>query len=162
MINLHKNLWNPFIPTEKDLEKTKYLADKNPVIAGILSFIFFPAGLFYLHRAVNSLKILGYVIVASIILSLGAETEEDFEDISNLISFLGIVALTTEQVITVNKARTRLQENYTSTGEQFNMSSMSNMDDKYARLKELKRKHKNNEISAEEFKVEKQKIIDSV
>lgn len=162
MNNLPKNLWNPFIPTEKDLERTKELADKNSVIAGVLSFVFLPAGLFYLHRAVNSLKIFGYVIVASIILSLGAETEEDFEDISSLISFLGIVAITTEQVITVNKARARLQENYTSTGEQFNISSQSNMDEKYARLKELKQKQENNEITAEEFKLEKQKLLDSV
>jgi hypothetical protein len=156
MNNLPKNPWNPFVPTEKDLVRTEELASKNAVIAGVLSFVFFPAGLIYLNRAINSLKILGYMVAVSLILSLGTNTKENSDDLSNLVSCLALGALTTEQVMTVNKARTRQQGKSTSTGDRFNLN------DKYAKLKELKQKHENNEISTEEFQIEKQKLLDSV
>jgi hypothetical protein len=41
--------WNPFIPTERDLARTDELASKNVNTAGIITFLFFPAGLFYLN-----------------------------------------------------------------------------------------------------------------
>lgn len=170
MNNLAKNPWNPFIPTEKDLARTEELAGKNAAIAGVLSFVFFPAGLIYLNRAINSLKIFGYMVAVSLILGLGAKAEENPDSLSNLVSCLGLGALTTEQVRAVNKARARLQGNsfsksVSSCTNATGMSSTAdrfNMNDKYAKLKELKQKHENNEISAEEFQIEKQKLIDSV
>ncbi|BAZ47369.1 hypothetical protein NIES4102_44150 (plasmid) [Chondrocystis sp. NIES-4102] len=156
MNNQSKNPWNPFVPTEKDLVRTEELANKNAVMAGVLSFVFFPVGLIYLNRAINSLKILGYTVAISLILGLSTNTEENSNDLSNLVSCLGLGALTTEQVMTVNKARARRQGKSTSTVDQFNMN------DKYAKLKELKLKHENNEISTEEFQIEKQKLLDSV
>jgi len=61
MNNVLQN-WNPFIPTKRDLERTDELAKKDPIITGVLSYLFLPAGLIYLNRAINPLKIFGYTI----------------------------------------------------------------------------------------------------
>ena len=44
------NKWNPFIPTKRDIQRTDELAAKNVAVAGILTFLFAPAGLIYLNR----------------------------------------------------------------------------------------------------------------
>ncbi|MFM7371568.1 MAG: hypothetical protein ACKO2Z_28020, partial [Sphaerospermopsis kisseleviana] len=81
------SLWNPFIPTQRDINRSSELAQKNEIVAGILSFIFFPAGLIYLNRAINPLKILGYTIVLGVLVNISSSNSE--ENPSSFISLLG-------------------------------------------------------------------------
>ncbi|ELS01690.1 hypothetical protein Xen7305DRAFT_00013950 [Xenococcus sp. PCC 7305] len=153
MNNLIKSRWNPFLPTAKDLARTEELASKNVVTAGALSFVFFPAGLIYLNRGINGLKILGYICAVSFLLGFIVKTKEKSHD---LVAYIGLGLFTTEQIITVKRAQNRLQGKSTWTADTFKTN------DKYEQLKELKRKHENNEISTEEFQIEKQKLLDSI
>ena len=38
------NRWNPFIAKQRDIGRTEELAAKNPITAGVLSFLFFQLG----------------------------------------------------------------------------------------------------------------------
>jgi len=84
------SLWNPFIPSERDISRASELAQKNLVLTGVLTFIFFPAGLIYLNRAINPLKILGYTFVLMILASLGSPSGKDKEDFMLFLSFIGV------------------------------------------------------------------------
>ncbi len=161
------SVWNPFIPTERDITRNSELAQKNEIIAGVLSFIFFPAGLIYLNRAINPLKIFGYTIILGVLVNVGSSSNTE-ENSTNFISLLGISAITAEQVIAVKSARQRLGGKTTSLpNSNFDNSVPSALsyktDDKAVKLlKELKEKYEANEISEEEFKLQKQKILDSL
>ena len=157
------SVWNPFIPTQRDITRNSELAQKNEVLAGVLSFIFFPAGLIYLNRAINPLKIFGYTIILSFLVKVGSSSNS-----SNFISLLGTSAITVEQVIAVKSARQRLGGKTTSVpNSNFDNSVPSSLsyktDDKAVKsLKELKERYEANEISEEEFKLQKQKILESL
>ncbi|MFM5979219.1 MAG: SHOCT domain-containing protein [Sphaerospermopsis kisseleviana] len=160
------SLWNPFIPTQRDINRSSELAQKNEIVAGILSFIFFPAGLIYLNRAINPLKILGYTIVLGVLVNISSSNSE--ENPSSFISLLGASAITAEQVIAVKSARQRQGGKTTSSSvsnlDASNQSSLSYKTDTkaVALLKELKERYEANEISEEEFKLQKQKILESL
>ncbi len=106
------NKWNPFIPTQRDIQRTDELAAKNVAVAGILTFLFAPAGLIYLNRGVNALKIIGYVFAASFAIALIVQPKEDSDSnsIGQLVGSIGGIAMTAEQIIAVNKAQQRLQK----------------------------------------------------
>ena len=170
MNNVLQN-WNPFIPTKRDLERTDELAQKDPIITGVLSYLFLPAGLIYLNRAVNPLKIFGYTIFLSIFFTTifsSKKNEDDSNPLVGFIAFVGMSGWTAEQVITVNKARQRQKGNsFTPSVNNFDKqesaSSYTKVDDQaIASLKELKRQFEANEITEEEFKIEKQKILGSL
>lgn len=162
------SLWNPFIPSERDISRASELAQKNLVLTGVLTFIFFPAGLIYLNRAINPLKILGYTFVLMILASLGSPSGKDKEDFMLFLSFIGVSTMTAEQIITVNSASKKLGENNTSLSSyitdnsQQNYSSYKTNDKAVKMLKELKEKYEANEISEEEFKLQKQQILESI
>ncbi|QFS52874.1 SHOCT domain-containing protein [Nostoc sphaeroides] len=166
--NTKLNAWNPFISTQRDIARTNELAAKNPAVAGILTFIFIPAGLFYLNRGRNFFKIFGYFLAVSFILNLVTKPSEDSKGVSTFISLITAGAITTEQVMAVNKARQRLQEKSTLVfidNLERNDNESSGFDtnkDAVKLLKELKTKYEANEISEEEFKVQKQKILTSL
>lgn len=166
--NQSKNKWNPFIPTNRDIVRTEEIASRNAVVAGILSFVFLPAGLFYLNRGINSLKILGYVFAVSFIFSLVTEAEENSKSFSNLLGLIGTGAITAEQVMAVNKAQQRLQKK-SLTGSDYsfekNVKEFSVPDPKQEainQLKQLKQKYEASEISEEEFNLQKQIILSSL
>ncbi len=157
------SVWNPFVPNTRDITRTNELAQKNEILTGVLSFIFFPAGLIYLNRAINPLKIFGYTIILSVLFKMGSSSNS-----SNFISLLGTSAITAEQVIAVKSARQRLGGKTTSLpNSNFENSVPSSLsyktDDKAVKLlKELKERYEANEISEEEFKLQKQKILESI
>ena len=106
--SLESNPWNPFITTPRDLKRTEQLAKKNSVIAGVLTLFFIPAGMIYLNRGVNSLKILAYTLVlATTFTVLTSETEEQAFQTGRKIGFVANIAVIVENINTINKARKR-------------------------------------------------------
>lgn len=103
--------WNPFIPTKRDITRTEELAQKNPVVAGVLTFFLAPVAMIYLNRGVNNLKIFGYVFVICFMLGLSLYKEDDTEEleaVANVVGFGGQIALISENVKAVTLARKRL------------------------------------------------------
>lgn len=166
MNNNNQSQCNPFIPTKRDILRTEELSSKNAAIAGSLTFFFPPAGLFYLNRGINSLKILGYVFVVSFM--FGLVTEGNSKDFSNLLGLIGTGSITVEQVIAVNKARQRLQEKsssgsaYSFNKNETKFTSAEPNKEAVNQLKQLKKKYEQNEISEEEFKRQKQILLNSL
>lgn len=166
--NSNFNPYNPFIPTKRDIQRSNELSAKNPVVAGILTFLFVPAGLLYLNRGINCLKIFGYIFAVSFIFALVSKPNEESQGVGNLISVIGAGAITAEQVMSVNKARQRLQEqsplisadNFVSNDK--NASGFETNKEAVQLLKELKQRYEANEISEEEFKMQKQNILKSL
>ncbi|MEH1806009.1 SHOCT domain-containing protein [Nostoc sp.] len=166
--NSNLNLYNPFIPTKRDIQRTNELAAKNTILAGTLTFVFIPAGLFYLNRDINCLKIVGYIFAVSFIFAVLTKANEESKGISNIISVIGAGAITAEQVMAVNKARQRLQEqsplisadNFVSNDQ--NASGFETNKEAVQLLKELRQRYETNEISEEEFKMQKQNILKSL
>lgn len=163
------NPWNPFITTQRDIARTEELAAKNSAIAGVISFFFVPAGLIYLNRGVNTLKILGYVFAACFVLGIVSNpNDENAKNTSNLIGLIGTGAITAEQVMAVNKARQRLKEKPASApahSSEMNNTSLYGAEtnqEAVQLLKQLKEKFVANEISEEEFKLQKQIILESL
>lgn len=105
------NPWNPFEPTQRDIQRTNELSQKNHVVAGVLSLFFLPVGMIYLNRGINSLKILGYVFVFAFVFALMSNSEEEAAEIGNGIGVLGSITIVAEQVNTVIKARQRKKVN---------------------------------------------------
>lgn len=123
------SVFNPFVPTKRDIQRTEELATKNPVIAGLLGFLF-PIGVcIYLNRISNNLKInLYFLILAAPIMfaflsepKKSYENEEQFlEDVDRIIqkyspimsgvSFLGNIAMMAENTRAVTLARKRKSE----------------------------------------------------
>lgn len=101
------NPWNPFEPTQRDIQRTKELSQKNPVVAGILCFLFTPFGMIYLNRGINSLKIFGYVLICVFVFALASDSEEEADTVAEGIGFLGNIAIVVEQVNIVHMARRR-------------------------------------------------------
>lgn len=164
-----ENRWNPFNVTQRDITRTEELAAKNPITTGVLSFLFVPAGLIYLNRGVNTLKILGYVFAASFVLGIVSNpNEENTNNPGSLIGLIGTGAITAEQVMAVNKARQRLKEKPISIAAhsfETNNTSLPGAEvnqEAVQLLKQLKEKFVANEISEEEFKLEKQRILSSL
>jgi hypothetical protein len=166
--NTTENPCNPFISTKRDIVRTEELASKNAALAGILSFIFLPAGLLYLNRGMNALKILGYVFAVSFMFGLATEAEGNSKKFSNLLGLIGTGAITAEQVMAVNKARQRLQEKSSSVSAysfertESNITGFETNQKAIDQLKKLKEKYELNEISEEEFKMQKQTILKSL
>jgi hypothetical protein len=101
------NPWNPFLSTSRDLDRTDELSQKDPVFACILSLLFVPLAMIYLNRGVNSLKIVGYVIVFATTLALTADSEKQSAGVSEILGYAGGIAITVENVNTVHNARKR-------------------------------------------------------
>ena len=101
------NPWNPFLPTQRDIQRTKELSQKNAVVAGVLSFLFAPFGMLYLNRGINGLKIFGYVFICAFVFALASSSEEEAGEVAEGIGFIGGIAIVVEQVNTVTKARQR-------------------------------------------------------
>lgn len=120
------SVFNPFVPTKRDIERTEELASKNPVVAGLLGF-FFPIGVcIYLNRFSNNLKINLYflIILAPMMFAFLSEPKKSyendenfFEDVDRIIqkytpimsgvSLLGNIALMAENARAVTLARKR-------------------------------------------------------
>ena len=62
--------WNPFLPTQRDINRTEELAKKSSTVASILAFLFYPMAMIYLNRGVNNLKIFGYTLLTSFTLAM--------------------------------------------------------------------------------------------
>ncbi|MBD2105322.1 SHOCT domain-containing protein [Leptolyngbya sp. FACHB-261] len=166
--NTTVNPWNPLIPTNRDIVRTEELASKNAATAGILSFIFPLAGLIYLNRGINSLKILGYFCAVSFMFYSVTEAEESSKSFDNSLGLIGAGAIAAEQVMAVNKARQRLQEkNIAASASSFHKSEkdftgVRTNQEAINRLKHLREKYEASEISEEEFKQQKQIILESL
>lgn len=103
--------WNPFLPTKRDISRTEELADNSPLAVGVVTFCLLPAGMIYLNRGVNNLKILGYVFVTALIICIVSYDEKDplkTVRMGNLVGLCGRVAIITENVKAVTLARKRL------------------------------------------------------
>lgn len=79
------SIWNPFVPTKRDIERTDELASKNPAVAGVLGLIFPIGAAFYLNRISNSLKLGTYflIILFPILFALQSKVIKEFENIEN-------------------------------------------------------------------------------
>ncbi|MEB3215007.1 MAG: hypothetical protein VKN72_01945 [Nostocales cyanobacterium 94392] len=114
--NSQGSFWNPFAPTARDIKRTEVLADKNPVIAGVLGLFLMPLAWIYLNRGVNNLKIFVYIMLASVTLSffigVTSKSESDVNPItektSTILGFAGSLAMTIENIRSVTLARKRL------------------------------------------------------
>jgi hypothetical protein len=166
--NTTVNPWNPLIPTKRYIVRTEELASKNAATVGILSFIFPIAGLIYLNRGINSLKILGYFFAVSFMFNLVTEAEPSSKSFNNLLGLIGTGAITAEQVMAVNKARQRLQDkNSAASASSFkktekDFTGVGTNQEAINRLKQLKKKYEASEISEEEFNQRKQIILKSL
>jgi hypothetical protein len=102
--------WNPFTPTERDVQRTEELAKKNPTVAGILAFILPVAAMIYLNRGVNSVKILGYLFAIGFMVGFTnyKQPKKQLELIGNGIGTLGGIAIIVENVRCVTLAHKRL------------------------------------------------------
>ena len=160
-----KNKLNPFICTARDVNRTGELSKKNPVLTGAITFFFFPAGLFYLNRGINTLKIIGYLFTVTFLLNMVTDSNQKLKDFIELIA---IGAITTEQVLTINKARQRLKENPSLISDNnsiLNEKEQLTFDtnqDAVQQIKLLKERYNLKELSEEEFKVAKQNILNSL
>lgn len=102
------NPWNPFEPTSRDIERTEELANKNPIIAGVLTFFLLPAAMIYLNRGVNSLKIFAYAMCIALPLSAAiAESEEQAFGIGQSIGYIANIVTIVENVGAISKAKKR-------------------------------------------------------
>lgn len=106
------SVFNPFVPTKRDIERTEELASKDPVVAGSLGFLFPIGAMIYLNRGINSLKIFGYVFLIGFMIGMLGYNSNDKEVkvISKVIGVLGNVALMTENCRTITLARKRQLE----------------------------------------------------
>jgi len=104
--------WNPFAPTKRDIERTEKLAEKSPVVTGVLGSIFPVIAMIYLNRGRNSLKILGYLFVISfsigVVATVSKVSQKQLAPITHALSLGGTVALTLENIRAVTLARKRL------------------------------------------------------
>ena len=111
----NSNPYNPFNPTKRDLQRTSELSKKSPVAAGLLTFLFWPAGLIYMGRGINFLKIIGYIFLTGFAIGFvagasGSDTSDDLTNgVSNAAGFVGGVVLAAEQVNCIKKAKERDQ-----------------------------------------------------
>ena len=99
------NSWNPFAPTERDLQRTEELSQKNALVAGILTFFFTPFGMLYLNRGVNCMKIMGYTFILIFVVVLMEESPEQGNPAINFIGSVANIAIVVEQVNSINQAR---------------------------------------------------------
>lgn len=83
--------WNPFVPTERDIERTDELANKNPIIAGLLGFFLPISACIYLNRASNSLKINLYflIIMIPIMFAFLNEPKKSYENAEQFLEDTG-------------------------------------------------------------------------
>jgi hypothetical protein len=106
---IENSSWNPFLPTERDINRTEELAKKDPVMAGFLAFLFLPAAMIYLNRGVNNLKILAYVFVVAFTIGFTmSSNKREGENLGNLVGMAGSIAVITENARSVALARKRL------------------------------------------------------
>lgn len=101
--------WNPFVPTERDINRTEELAKKDPIIAGLLAFFLLPAAMIYLNRGVNNLKIFAYVFVVAFAIGImQGSNKKETEGLANIVGFAGSIAAINENYRSVTLARKRL------------------------------------------------------
>jgi hypothetical protein len=105
---------------------------------------------------------------------LVTKAEGNSKDLGNLLGLIGTGAITAEQVMAVNKARQRSQEKssplslspsisaygFDKTRNDFTNPGINQ--DAVKHLKQLKEKYEANEISEEEFKMQKQRFLESL
>ena len=104
------NPWNPFDPTKRDIERTEQLAKKNPVVTALLTLLFTPAGMIYLNRGVNSLKIWLYAIAIAVVFGIVMEVPEDKAFATGQkIGLVGNIFMIVENVRTITRAKKRQQ-----------------------------------------------------
>lgn len=105
------NPWNPFDSTERDIKRTEQLAKKNPIVAGLLTFLLLPAAMIYLNRGVNSLKIWGYaMLVAIAFVSITETSEEKAFETGKMFGHIAQVFMIAENVSAVSRAKKRQQQ----------------------------------------------------
>lgn len=106
---------NPFSPTKRDIDRTEELANKNAVIAGLLTFFVFPFSMFYLNRGVNTLKILGSGLVIGLLIGLGLgysnKSDKQVEKVSTIVGVAIGIAAAAESHRAVTLASQRQSEN---------------------------------------------------
>ena len=105
--------------------------------------------------------IFGYTLILTILLILSGKGQ------GKITQIIALGAITAEQVLTVKSAQRRkgtTDNNSTtvSTLSHDNSSIFKPDDDAVVQLKELKYKYESNQISEEEFKDQKQRILSSV
>ena len=86
--------WNPFLPTQRDIDRTEELAKKSSNVAFLLALLFPPIAMIYLNRGVNNLKIIGYTLVISfavgIVLGISFYDESD-KEFNTMAKTIGVV-----------------------------------------------------------------------
>ena len=65
----------------------------------------------YLNRGINSLKIFGSAFVLAFVVGMSASSEEEAFELGNSLGFIGAIAASVEQVMSITEARKR-QDNY--------------------------------------------------
>ena len=66
----------------------------------------------YFNRGINSLKIIGYVLICVFMFALASDSEEEADTVAEGTGFLGNIAIVVEQVniIHVSRRRKRMYE----------------------------------------------------
>ena len=106
--NYEANPWNPFEPTERDVERTEKLAKKNPVVAGLLTLFFLPAAMIYLNRGINPLKIFGYAFILGVtIAGFTSKSEEEAFQQGRTVGTIANIVIMAENINTITQARKR-------------------------------------------------------
>ncbi len=120
------SVFNPFLPTKRDIERTDELAGKNHIVAGLLGFLFPIGACIYLNRVSNNLKINVYflIIAAPKMFAFVNEPKKNYENskkffedadriiqkytpIMSAVNLLGNIALMAENSRAVTLARKR-------------------------------------------------------
>jgi hypothetical protein len=107
--------WNPFSPTERDIQRTQELAKKNIALAGSLCFFAPVFCMLYLNRGINNLKIIGYACLVGATIgatSVNIENSENrtkyFDEMIGITNIFSSISLIAENIRSVTLARKRL------------------------------------------------------
>ena len=104
--------WNPFSPTERDIQRTQELALKNAIFVGLLTYFLPFTGMIYLNRGINNLKIIGYLFLLLVVLGIGngknSGSAKDSEGTSDFLLGSCDISMIVENVRAITLARKRL------------------------------------------------------
>ena len=109
------DIFNPYIPSKRDLRRSEILANKNLNRVAICNAIFLPLSLIYLNRIVNFIKISIFFIfliipLIRIIVYRLMNGDPFAEEISSSLGGILLVVLNlSEQIYCVREARKRIE-----------------------------------------------------